>query len=255
MERKNLIPTQEHEIKARDEFAEDYDRWYVESKGHLFDWVEKEVVKRSLKLNRDDIVLDAGCGTGRLTIEIARHVKKVYAIDFSYKSIEVLNEKLKRENIRNVITRVADISEELFLDDKVTKIVSVQVIQHLPTKEKRQKALVNLYNLLKESGIIVVTAYHYNFLAKMRGFLKEGYFDNGIYYFRFTKEEIKSTLEEVGFRQVAIKTYIHFKGYKVLNAFWNRLTPIPLALGYLDILLSNFYLPFGKYLIGRGIKI
>ncbi|MDD1653592.1 MAG: precorrin-6Y C5,15-methyltransferase (decarboxylating) subunit CbiT [Methanomicrobiales archaeon] len=34
-----------------------------------------------LELRRSDRFLDVGCGTGRVSVEVARHVKKVYAVD------------------------------------------------------------------------------------------------------------------------------------------------------------------------------
>jgi ubiquinone/menaquinone biosynthesis C-methylase UbiE len=55
-------------------------------------------------------VLDHGCGPGYYTIPIARRVKEkglVYAIDSDRRQIEVLNRKLQKLKINNVITYVS----------------------------------------------------------------------------------------------------------------------------------------------------
>jgi len=91
------------EIKARDEQAEIYEDWYLKRR-RLYDWVEKKTIINTLGLKDSDVVLDAGCGTGRITRLIAKNVKKVYAIDFSPKSIDILNRKLYEEKIYNVET-------------------------------------------------------------------------------------------------------------------------------------------------------
>ena len=119
---------QKKEIEARDSEAKQYEQRYLLSKGYLFDWVEKMTVLNALNLQEEDVVLDIGCGTGRLSLEIAQRCRKVYGLDFSTESIAVLNKKINEKGITNIKTFVGDVSELLPIKEKIDKIVSVQVI-------------------------------------------------------------------------------------------------------------------------------
>src|SRR3989344_3831664 len=53
-------------------------------------------------LKKDDIILEVGPGFGTLTLELAKKVKKVIAIEQDKILIKALQENLKKENINNV---------------------------------------------------------------------------------------------------------------------------------------------------------
>ncbi len=55
-----------------------------------------------LILDKNDNVLDLGCGEGSITIPLSKEVKSVTAIDSSYKMLEILTEKIKENNIKNI---------------------------------------------------------------------------------------------------------------------------------------------------------
>ncbi|WP_456472853.1 precorrin-6Y C5,15-methyltransferase (decarboxylating) subunit CbiT [Methanocaldococcus sp.] len=54
-----------------------------------------------LNLSKDDVVVDIGSGAGGMSVEIAKRVKKLYAIDCDKKAIENLKNNLKKFNIKN----------------------------------------------------------------------------------------------------------------------------------------------------------
>ena len=60
---------------------------------------------------RGQRVLDAGCGTGRISLELARHVKSVQGVDFSPRSVEVLLNKAREADVGNVEAEVGDITD------------------------------------------------------------------------------------------------------------------------------------------------
>ena len=53
-------------------------------------------------LKKDDIILEVGPGFGTLTLELAKRVKKVIAVEQDEILINTLQENLKKENINNV---------------------------------------------------------------------------------------------------------------------------------------------------------
>jgi ubiquinone/menaquinone biosynthesis C-methylase UbiE len=243
------MSNQDREIEARDKQAEIYESWYLQ-KGVLYDWVEKKTIINALELKTQDIVLDVGCGTGRITLEMAHKCKKIYGIDFSTRSIDILNKKLLKAGIQNVVPFVGDTTQPLQIGDPIDKIASVQVIQHIPSFEKRLETLKSLYKILKPGGICVISLYNFGSIFT-RNSKKEGYFDNGIYYYRFTPKEAENFLKESGFRSVTVRGCVNFQWYSSLNSMKFQ------AIADIDALFSKYKLSsnFGKYLICKGIKL
>jgi 16S rRNA (adenine1518-N6/adenine1519-N6)-dimethyltransferase len=60
------------------------------------------------ELSQDDTVLEIGAGIGTLTIPLAKHVKKVIAVEQDKKIATVLEKRLHELNISNVEVLVAD---------------------------------------------------------------------------------------------------------------------------------------------------
>jgi SAM-dependent methyltransferase len=65
-------------------------------------------------LDKKDTVLDLGCGEGSVTIPLSKEVANVTAIDATEKMLEILNEKIKEENINNIKTIQDDINDVNF---------------------------------------------------------------------------------------------------------------------------------------------
>ena len=244
---------QKEEIVARDKGAGGYDLRYIQSKGILFDKVENDATIRALNLKRSDVVLDVGCGTGRQTIKIAKRCKKVYAVDFSPKSIEVLDRKLEEQGIENVETSIGDLTQPLPIEEKVDKIISVQVIQHIPSESARLQTLKIYTSQLKSGGICVVSVYNYN-SPVFRGTPKEGKFPSGIYYNRFTASELRQMFEKCHFSSISLGAYINFMWYASLNK--SQLYRLFYPIAMLDTFISRFKLScyLGTYLVVTGIK-
>lgn len=243
---------QEEEIEVRDDNAAEFEEWYL-TKGVLYDWVEKTTIIDALDIQPGDVVLDAGCGTGRFSREIAKRCHKVYGVDFSSISIDMLNKKLLEDGIQNVEALVGDITKPLPINQPVDKIISVQVIQHIPTEDARHKVLENLSMHLRVGGICVIAVYNHNRLFRGKT-SKEGKFPSSIYYHRFIPEELESMFRKGGFKQYSVKGCVNFRWYSLLNnrnLYW-LLYPI----AWLDILLSKVGLScsLGAYLVCKGIK-
>ncbi|MBP2171915.1 precorrin-6Y C5,15-methyltransferase (decarboxylating) subunit CbiT [Methanococcus voltae] len=71
-----------------------------------------------LNLIHSDIVIDIGCGSGGMTIEMAKIAKKAYAMDNSEDAINTTKANLEKFNIRNCELISGDAKEEL---EKVLK--------------------------------------------------------------------------------------------------------------------------------------
>ena len=60
--------------------AEDYDNQHQSFRN--FEAEAKDMVEK-LKITKEDVVLDFGCGTGAIALNLARYCKKVICVDIS----------------------------------------------------------------------------------------------------------------------------------------------------------------------------
>ncbi len=246
---------QEKEVIARDKEAETYEKIQEDQKGYHHVRLQASVVISSANIKNDDIVLDAGCGTGRITRVIAKKCKKVYAVDFSPKSVDLLSTEAKKQNINNIFCMVGDITKKIQFNEKIDKVISVVVIQHIPTSIGRYTAVKNIFTYLKHGGIFTMTAYNWNAKMERKGLQKEGVFDSGISYFRYTPEEIKSLLEDCGFEDITVRGYNNFGHYSIFgNNKIANLILYPVAM--LDYFISKFEFSARTemYLVCTGVK-
>lgn len=69
---------------------------------YLIDRNKRDQIIQFGNLTKDDVVLEIGPGIGTLTIELAKRVKKVIAIEQDSNICQILENRLKKENIDNV---------------------------------------------------------------------------------------------------------------------------------------------------------
>ena len=178
------------EMAARDAQAEEYDRMRGLA---LFSKIEIPVTLAQMNLNRNDVLLEAGCGTGRMTPIFAGRCKSMMAVDFSFESLRRCQTKLKQAGITNVDLAQADVCALPFRNVSFTKLVSCQVLEHIPTPESRDRMISELTRVVNPGGGIVLSAYQHSFFTRLFG-KKEGQHDGGIYYYRFTRRELRALL-------------------------------------------------------------
>ncbi len=81
-------------------------------------------------------VVDLGCGSGQLTLRVARSVASVVGVDVSRAMIELLAENAARAGIDNVEGRVAPIEHLEFEQGSVDVVVSNYALHHLRDRDK-----------------------------------------------------------------------------------------------------------------------
>ena len=64
-----------------------------------------------INVNKEETILDLGCGDGTITIPLAKRAKSVTGVDSAYKMLEILNEKAQQENMDNIKTIEEDLSK------------------------------------------------------------------------------------------------------------------------------------------------
>jgi ubiquinone/menaquinone biosynthesis C-methylase UbiE len=82
-----------------DEHANEYDEWYQTFEGAVEAHVDWELLKVYLPQSRDAKILDAGGGTGRITLPLAKMGYSVTLCDISPAMLDVARQKLRKEGV------------------------------------------------------------------------------------------------------------------------------------------------------------
>ena len=112
--------------------------------------VHRLVQKYSKKYNIKD-VCEIGCGTGSLSIEMAKLGLKVDASDLDKNAIKLARKFNSHNNVSYTSRNVLALKSK----KKYGMVVSIEVIEHI---EEDRKALLKISSVLKDGGILLVTA-------------------------------------------------------------------------------------------------
>ena len=185
------IAEKQNEMAARDAQADHYDTlWGLK----LLDRIELPLSLRFLAPDASSIVLEGGCGTGRMTPLFAQRCRAMIAMDFSSDSIRAARRKLPDALRDRVLFIQADLSRLPLATGAFDCVGSFGVYQHLPTEKARVGALSEMARVVKsakDGGRFAYSAYQWNGMVKLFA-PREGHHPGGIYYRRYTLAEFKA---------------------------------------------------------------
>ena len=138
------------------DFWEDKDREYE-------DQADRMAIRRLLP-KRMEKFADIGGGYGRLANEYLKRAHKVYIFDYSKTELqqakEIYGDKIE--------TKAGDIYKLPFRDNELDGLMMVRVTHHL---KELDKAMAELYRVLKPGGVAVVEVANKRTLPKMARFI------------------------------------------------------------------------------------
>lgn len=208
-------PSDTDEQALRDEQAEQYDRSFTPARNRI----EMMATYRLFGGRQDDVALEAGAGTGRMTAGCAARCRELVALDFSLASLKVAARKVSGQP--GVVHLVhGDVTALPFRAASFDRYLSAGVFQHLPGRQGRERGLAELRRVMKPGGTAVLSVYNYN-RDKRRADKRhaggvrerEGMHSGGrVYYYRFEAEELRAWLSGalevrrvVGFRMPRVE--------------------------------------------------
>ena len=112
----------------------------------------KTVENTKKYLNVGDVVLDYGCATGTVAIEIADNVKEVHGIDISSKMIEAAKRKVSERKSAKIDFAQSTIFDERLKKESFDVILAFNILHLL---EDTQKVMQRINELLKPGGLII----------------------------------------------------------------------------------------------------
>ncbi|MFC1539072.1 class I SAM-dependent methyltransferase [Candidatus Latescibacterota bacterium] len=126
------------------------------NKGFMADFDEDETRKlescfKSWNIRKGNKILEPGCGSGRLTVELAKRVGdtgEVIACDISE---QMINRAQKRKVSKNITFLHSPVTAIPVKDNYFDIVLCFQVFPHF---SERSKALNELYRVLKSEGVL-----------------------------------------------------------------------------------------------------
>ena len=103
-----------------------------------------------LEVGDDDAVLDVGCGTGLLTLPLAKLARQTVGLDLSPAMLEKLSDKAERQDVTLELHEESVLS--LPFDDATFTLVTTAFMLLYLTAEEKQRALAEIYRVLEANG-------------------------------------------------------------------------------------------------------
>jgi len=171
--------------------------------------IDLETAKKDVRVlkkyvNRDSVVLDIGCGCGRIEKTLSYYCREIHGVDIS--SIAIRKAR-KFVNKSNAHFHVGD-NLKMFKDDMFDFIFEIATFHHM-SREDFYRYLLDVFRVLKPEGRFLFTFndltngkdfdyFAYNAVVGNRSSLRMRYYN---------EQEIKNMLRRVGFWNIRIKPW------------------------------------------------
>ncbi|BDA77322.1 S-adenosylmethionine-dependent methyltransferase [Leptospira kobayashii] len=159
-------------------------------------------IKPELKEGKNKSLLDYGCGTGLVGLELSPLVDKLLFMDSSEQMLEIVKTKIIQNNIKNAEVIHSDFTK-ITSNLKADIIVVSLVLLHVPDVKK---ILGHFYSVLNANGKLIIV-----------DFDKNEKINHPTVHNGFTHTDLKSLLTDAGFHTIEIKNFHHGK-----NIFMNQ---------------------------------
>ncbi len=133
-----------------DDWPEKYDLWFETPLGRLIKGYESKLVLRMLMPDPDDVILDAGCGTGIFTADILETGARVVGLELS---LTMLRRALTKCGGQTFQPLIGDMRKLPFADASFHKAVSITAIEFI---QDARIVIEELFRVTKPGGLIVI---------------------------------------------------------------------------------------------------
>jgi len=170
-------------------------------------------------VRKRDVILDAGCGTGRHLLPLAKRSLRVEGFDSSKEMLKYARRKLIEGQVKEVKLTKEDIVGTHLPSSTYDKIFCIAVLHHLRSRKRRIMALKEMYRLLKPGGMLLVSVWNY-YQPRFKGKKKSCFIAWKIttgksynrYYYFFEKDELELLAKKACF--LIKSSYFELNGSK-----------------------------------------
>lgn len=201
-------------------FWEDADREYEDQADRMA--IRKLLPKRMEKF------ADIGGGYGRLANEYLKRARKVYIFDYSKSELkqakEIYGDKIE--------TKAGDIYKLPFRSNELDGLMMIRVTHHLKDLDK---AIAELYRVLKPGGVAVIEVANKRTLPKMVRFVtrksKVNPFDRKVAnytdiskdgFYNYHPKYVEDIFEKAGFKREKVLSVSNFRSAKLKKMFGTK---------------------------------
>ena len=124
-----------------------------------FDLINPSRFFANIKIRPSAQVLDAGCGTGRYSIELSKLLDDkglIHAVDVWDEGIESLKNALREKGILNINPIRADITKHIPLENESIDFCLMATVLHDLSPEGQDSALKEVVRVLKPDGVFAL---------------------------------------------------------------------------------------------------
>ena len=172
------------------------------SKPEMFGLEPSTPAKKALKIfknNKTNKIVELGAGLGRDSIYFAKNSIYVEALDYSQSGIKNINQKIKQNNLSNLIkTKIFDVRKTLpFKNNSIEGVYSHMLYCMALTTSDLESLNKEIHRILKPGGINIYTVRHTNDGDYKKGIHRgeDMYENDGFIVHFFSKNKIKSLLD------------------------------------------------------------
>lgn len=150
-------------------------------------------------------ILDIGCGNCRNLIYFSKAGFDCYGIDFSKEMLKYAKIYLKKYNFK-VKLKKANALNLPFKKESFDYILNIAVLHHIKGKEEREKAINEMYRVMKKDGEALISVWNklsWKWLFKPKEIYLGWKIKDKVYlryYYLFWPWEIKKLLKRHGFK-------------------------------------------------------
>jgi len=158
---------------------------------------DPNLVFNELNLKKGEFFLDLGCGTGDYSLEASKYIGDtgiIYAMDLNSHSVDILNQEIIFQRIKNIKTSVADVAKPLPLENDSINTCFISTVLHaMDLSHSGHSFISQIQRVLKENGKLSIIECH----KRKADFGPPE-------KFRISPEEIEEMVSPFGFRKRSI---------------------------------------------------
>jgi len=153
-------------------------------------------ILRNITVTDDMHVLDFGCGTGLVTLQLQPLVKNIVGMDSSHGMLDILKNKIDRLRLKNVAAKFLDLESGGTLGGSYDLAVSSMTFHHI---RDIPGLLLQLFSCLVPGGRLCMAD-----LDPDGGRFHEN--NAGVFHFGFDRNALRNLLLDAGFQDVRVST-------------------------------------------------
>ena len=184
-----------------------YEAWYETPLGKTSDRLEQDLVLSMAGVKEGEQVLDAGCGTGRYSIALAKEGAKVTGLDASLGMLEWARDKAGRSGLKIDFIQ-ADALKIPFPDGQFDLVLSVCMLCFI---RDWRSALLEMKRVLRPGGRVVIALLNsrssWALLRRAKGLFRKSVYNSAEF---LSPAAIEAELKRAGFKEIETRTCLFF---------------------------------------------